>query len=85
MHTPDVVATCSSISSTFSLAGPHFGSDPSGLGSDWKIAENAYKLHACCGHAHSAIDLAIARIRAVYRGWNRDPLGTDTATATGSA
>ena len=31
-----------------------------GLGSVWKIAENAYKLHACCGHIHSAIDLAIA-------------------------
>jgi 2-methylcitrate dehydratase PrpD len=31
-----------------------------GLGSVWKIAENAYKLHACCGHTHSAIDLAIA-------------------------
>ena len=22
--------------------------------------ENCYKLHACCGHTHSAIDLAIA-------------------------
>src|SRR5687768_15666227 len=31
-----------------------------GLGAVWKIAENAYKLHACCGHTHSAIDLAIA-------------------------
>src|SRR5688572_7478696 len=25
-----------------------------------KIRENGYKLHACCGHTHSAIDLAIA-------------------------
>jgi 2-methylcitrate dehydratase PrpD len=24
-----------------------------------KIRENGYKLHACCGHTHSAIDLAI--------------------------
>ncbi len=25
-----------------------------------KIQENCYKLHACCGHTHSAIDLALA-------------------------
>ena len=25
-----------------------------------KIQENCYKLHACCGHTHSAIDLAMA-------------------------
>jgi 2-methylcitrate dehydratase PrpD len=31
-----------------------------GLGTTWKIGENGYKLHACCGHTHSAIDLAIA-------------------------
>jgi 2-methylcitrate dehydratase PrpD len=30
-----------------------------GLGEGWKISENCYKLHACCGHTHSAIDLAI--------------------------
>jgi 2-methylcitrate dehydratase PrpD len=38
--------------------------DPSrvthGLGTTWKIGENGYKLHACCGHTHSAVDLAIA-------------------------
>lgn len=28
------------------------------LGEQWKISENCYKLHACCGHTHSAIDLA---------------------------
>ncbi len=30
-----------------------------GLGRQWKIAENCYKLHACCGHTHSAIDVAL--------------------------
>ena len=31
-----------------------------GLPAIWKIQENGYKLHACCGHTHSAIDLALA-------------------------
>ena len=39
-----------------------------GLGTAWKISENCYKLHACCGHTHSAIDVALD-IRA-RRGWN---------------
>ncbi|HEV2201709.1 MAG TPA: MmgE/PrpD family protein [Bryobacteraceae bacterium] len=30
-----------------------------GLGRHWKILENCYKLHACCGHTHTAIDAAI--------------------------
>jgi 2-methylcitrate dehydratase PrpD len=30
-----------------------------GLGTRWKISENCYKLHACCGHTHSAIDCAL--------------------------
>jgi len=46
--------------------------DPSrvtdGLGTQWKIGENGYKLHACCGHTHSAIDLVLA-LRAA-RGWS---------------
>ena len=46
--------------------------DPSritdGLGSAWKITENGYKLHACCGHTHTAIDVALS-IRA-SRGWS---------------
>jgi 2-methylcitrate dehydratase PrpD len=38
-----------------------------GLGAHWTIGENGFKLHACCGHTHSAIDLAIGlRER---RGW----------------
>ena len=30
-----------------------------GLGRHWKILENCYKMHACCGHTHTAIDAAI--------------------------
>ena len=29
-----------------------------GLGTQWKISENCYKVWACCGHTHSAIDIA---------------------------
>ncbi len=29
-----------------------------GLGEQWKISENCYKLHSCCGHTHTAIDTA---------------------------
>lgn len=38
------------------------------LGAAWKIAENGYKLYSCCGHTHTAIDVALA-IRAA-RGWD---------------
>ncbi len=46
-----------------------------GLGASWKISENCYKLHSCCGHTHTAIDLALchrarglapASIRAIH-------------------
>ena len=30
-----------------------------GLGARWKITENCYKMHSCCGHTHSAIDVAL--------------------------
>ncbi len=30
-----------------------------GLGEHWKILENCYKMHACCGHTHTAIDMAV--------------------------
>ena len=30
-----------------------------GLGARWKISENCYKLHSCCGHTHSAVDCAL--------------------------
>jgi 2-methylcitrate dehydratase PrpD len=29
------------------------------LGVRWKIGENCYKLHSCCGHTHTAIDAAL--------------------------
>lgn len=41
-----------------------------GLGVAWKIGENCYKLHACCGHTHSAIDVALD-LRA-GRNWSKD-------------
>lgn len=28
------------------------------LGRHWKIVENCYKMHSCCAHTHTAIDLA---------------------------
>ena len=30
-----------------------------GLGAHWKNVENCYKLHSCCGHTHTAIDVAL--------------------------
>lgn len=30
-----------------------------GLGDRWKISENCYKMHSCCGHTHTAIDVAL--------------------------
>jgi 2-methylcitrate dehydratase PrpD len=30
-----------------------------GLGSNWKISENCYKVWSCCGHTHTAIDVAV--------------------------
>jgi 2-methylcitrate dehydratase PrpD len=41
-----------------------------GLGTRWKICENGYKLHACCGHTHTAIDVALD-LRA-ERGWSAE-------------
>jgi 2-methylcitrate dehydratase PrpD len=38
-----------------------------GLGQQWKISENCYKLYACCGHTHSAIDMALEFRR--EQGW----------------
>ncbi|HUQ79625.1 MAG TPA: MmgE/PrpD family protein [Gemmatimonadaceae bacterium] len=40
------------------------------LGLRWKVSENCYKLHSCCGHTHTAIDVALdARTRC---GWTRE-------------
>ena len=41
-----------------------------GLGEQWKISENCYKLHSCCGHTHTAIDTA-QDLRA-RQGWQSD-------------
>jgi 2-methylcitrate dehydratase PrpD len=41
-----------------------------GLGQQWKIKENCYKLYACCGHTHSAIDMALEFRR--EQGWQGD-------------
>jgi len=30
-----------------------------GLSARWKISENCYKMHSCCGHTHTAIDVAL--------------------------
>lgn len=38
-----------------------------GLGRDWKVPENAYKVWSCCGHTHTAIDTAVD-LR-TKRGW----------------
>jgi 2-methylcitrate dehydratase PrpD len=44
-----------------------------GLGSHWKVTENCFKLHSCCGHTHTAVDVALA-LRDT-RGWSvRDAL-----------
>jgi 2-methylcitrate dehydratase PrpD len=41
-----------------------------GLGAIWKISENCYKLHSCCGHTHSAIDVAIELVSS--QKWSHD-------------
>ena len=38
-----------------------------GLGERWKVVENCYKMHSCCGHTHTAIDVSLD-MRA-QRGW----------------
>jgi 2-methylcitrate dehydratase PrpD len=43
------------------------GKITAGLGTTWKVSENWYKMHACCGHTHTAIDTALL-LRA-ERGW----------------
>ena len=41
-----------------------------GLGASWKISENCYKLHSCCGHTHSAIDAALEIVS--EQRWSRE-------------
>ena len=49
-----------------------------GLGERWKISENCYKLYACCGHTHTAIDTALD-LRTEL-GWQADEALTKVAT-----
>jgi 2-methylcitrate dehydratase PrpD len=44
-----------------------------GLGERWKIEENCYKLHSCCGHTHTAIDVAL-QLRAQQKWQRQDAL-----------
>jgi 2-methylcitrate dehydratase PrpD len=30
-----------------------------GLGTIWKVSENCFKMHSCCGHTHTAVDRAL--------------------------
>lgn len=48
-----------------------------GLGEAWKISENCYKLYACCGHTHTAIDTALD-LRTEL-GWQTDEALTQVA------
>ncbi|UBV44515.1 MmgE/PrpD family protein (plasmid) [Deinococcus taeanensis] len=40
------------------------------LGEVWKVSENGYKLYACCGHTHTAIDAALSLRQA--HGWTAE-------------
>ena len=39
----------------------------------WKVSENCYKIWSCCGHTHSAVDVAVALRR--ERDWKDDGVG----------
>ena len=56
---------------------PHYDTSRviDGLGTRWKIGENGYKLHACCGHSHTAVDCAL-EVRARRR-WSSDDVLRD--------
>ncbi len=48
-----------------------------GLGSHFKIVENGFKRHACCGHTHTAIDAAL-ELRSKIDGQSIDQIEIDT-------
>src|SRR5262245_42697125 len=54
---------------------PHYDASriTDGLGPQWKIGENGYKLHSCCAHTHTAIDSALD-VRARRRWSSNDVL-----------
>jgi 2-methylcitrate dehydratase PrpD len=58
--------------------GPDLGRITDDLSDRWKVSENCYKLHSCCGHTHTAIDTALD-LRA-ERGWDE---GEVTGAITG--
>jgi 2-methylcitrate dehydratase PrpD len=51
---------------------PHYDASriTDGLGTNWKICENGYKLYSCCAHTHTAVD-CVLEIRARGR-WTKD-------------
>ena len=49
-----------------------------GLGRRWKIGENGYKLHSCCGHTHTAVDVALDIRR--ERGWTASDVLANVAS-----
>lgn len=48
-----------------------------GLGSQWKVSENCYKMHSCCGHTHTAIDVAL-KLRQALAGRGIETLEIET-------
>lgn len=48
--------------------GGDVGKITANLGRAWKVSENWYKLHSCCGHMHTAIDTALLLRRG--EGWS---------------
>jgi 2-methylcitrate dehydratase PrpD len=46
------------------------------LGRTWKVSENCYKVWSCCGHTHSAIDVAVGLREKVGNGSSLDDIRT---------
>jgi 2-methylcitrate dehydratase PrpD len=49
-----------------------------GLGSHWKIRENCYKMHSCCGHTHSAIDVMLGLRDKIDGPWEIEEVRVET-------
>jgi 2-methylcitrate dehydratase PrpD len=62
----------------FDGSAPHLVTD--GLGTNWKIGENGYKLYSCCAHTHTAVDCALD-IRARRR-WSSGDVLRDVSGVT---
>jgi len=61
---------------------PHYDASriTDGLGKQWKIGENGYKLYSCCAHTHTAVDCALD-IRA-RRTWSSSDVLRDVSGVT---